>query len=74
MLFKARDAFDLDMRRSAIVGDRETDIQAGINGGVGTRILVEGEDDPASSRADKVVRSLGEAVAWLAARDADPSG
>ena len=42
MLFKARDAFDLDMRRSAIVGDRETDIQAGINGGVGTRILVEG--------------------------------
>ena len=32
-------------------GDRETDILAGINGGVATRILVEGaEDDPAASQ------------------------
>ncbi|CAN0500125.1 unnamed protein product [Laminaria digitata] len=70
MLFKARDAFNIDMSRSAIVGDRETDILAGINGGVATRILVEGaEDDPASSRADTVVSSLVEAVAWLAARE-----
>ena len=74
MLFKARDAFDLDMRRSVIVGDRETDIQAGINGGVGTRILIEGGDDPALSRADKAVSSLAEAVAWLAARDVQQSG
>lgn len=69
MLLKARDAFGIDMARSAIVGDRETDILAGINGGVGTRILVEGaEEDPSSSRADVVVKSLAEAVAWLAAR------
>lgn len=70
MLLKARDAFDIDMSRSAIVGDRETDMLAGVNGGVATRILVEGaEDDPASSRADVVVGSLVEAVAWLAARE-----
>lgn len=72
MLLKARDAFDIDMARSVIVGDRETDILAGINGGVATRILVEGaENDPASSQADVVVGSLAEAVAWLAERDPD---
>jgi D-glycero-D-manno-heptose 1,7-bisphosphate phosphatase len=74
MLLKARDAFDIDMSRSVIVGDRETDILAGINGGVATRILVEGaEDDPGSSRADVVVGSLIEAVEWLEARHRETS-
>ena len=69
MILKARDAFALDMEACALVGDRETDIQAAINGGVGTRILVAGaEPDPASSQADTVVDSLAEAVDWLAAR------
>lgn len=67
MLFKARDAFDIDMAASAIVGDRETDIEAGINGGVGTRILLDGTEDTTGTRADAVVGSLAEAVAWLAA-------
>ncbi|MDE0779943.1 MAG: HAD family hydrolase [Alphaproteobacteria bacterium] len=71
MLFRARDAFGIDMSRSAIIGDRETDIEAGINGGVGYKILIEGaEEDPGSSRADAVVTSLSDAVAWLAVRDA----
>ncbi|MGB0626006.1 MAG: D-glycero-alpha-D-manno-heptose-1,7-bisphosphate 7-phosphatase [Alphaproteobacteria bacterium] len=69
MLFKARDAFGIDMAASAIVGDRETDIEAGINGGVGTRILIEGVEDTETTRADVVVGSLAEAVAWLGARD-----
>lgn len=67
MLFKARDAFDIDMGASAIVGDRETDIEAGINGGVGTRILLEGTEDTVGTRADTVAASLADAVAWLAA-------
>lgn len=72
MILKARDAFDLDLPASALVGDRETDMQAAINGGVGTRILVEGaEPDPANSRAHAVVGSLAGAVDWLAARDGD---
>ncbi len=69
MLFKARDAFGIDMAASALVGDRETDIAAGINGGVGTRILIEGVEDDDMTRADAVVGSLAEAVAWLAERD-----
>ncbi len=70
MLFKARDAFNIDMSASAMVGDRETDIEAAINGGVGTRLLVEGaEDDVSVSRADVVVGSLVDAVTWLSARE-----
>ena len=70
MLLKARDAYDIDMSQSVIVGDRETDILAGINGGVGTRILIEGaEENPDSSRADVVLGSLSEVVDWLAARE-----
>jgi D-glycero-D-manno-heptose 1,7-bisphosphate phosphatase len=69
MIFKARDEFGLDLAASALVGDRETDIQAAINGGVGTRILIEGEEPaPHLSRADAVVDSLASAVDWLAAR------
>jgi hypothetical protein len=70
MLLKARDEFDLDMSASVLVGDRETDIQAAINGGVGTHILIEGaEPDPQSSRAHRVVDSLAAAVDWIASRD-----
>ncbi|MEP4379561.1 MAG: HAD family hydrolase [Alphaproteobacteria bacterium] len=68
MLFKARDAFDIDMAASAIVGDRETDIEAGINGGVGVRLLIEGTEDTAGTRADAVVGSLADAVSWLGKR------
>ena len=57
------------MAGAAIVGDRETDSEAGINGGVGTRILIEGVEDTEATRADVVVGSLAEAVAWLGARD-----
>ena len=65
MLFKARDAFDINMAASVIVGDRETDIEAGINGGVGTRIILDGTEDTRNTSADVVVSSLVEAVAWL---------
>lgn len=66
MLFKARDAFNIDMAASAIVGDRETDIEAGINGGVGNRLLLEGTEATTGTRADAVLGSLADAVAWLA--------
>ncbi len=68
MLFKARDAFNIDMAGSAIVGDRETDIEAGIYGGVGTRLLIEGTEETENTRADAVVGSLTDAVGWLGRR------
>ena len=70
MLLKARDAFNIDMSRSVIVGDRHTDIEAARNAGVGTRVLVAGEEpDTSLSEPDAVVDSLLEAVDWLARRD-----
>lgn len=67
MLLKARDALGLDMAASALVGDRETDIEAAIGAGVGHKLLVDSPEAPARSKADAVVGSLAEAVDWLAA-------
>ena len=68
MLLKARDALGLDMTASALVGDRETDIEAAIGAGVGHRLLIDSPEAPEQSKADAVVDSLAEAVAWLAGR------
>ncbi|MDE5831698.1 MAG: HAD family hydrolase [Desulfovibrio sp.] len=42
MLKKAAEKHNLDLARSALVGDRESDILAGINAGVGLNILIDG--------------------------------
>jgi len=68
MLLKARDALGLDMAASALVGDRETDIEAAIGAGVGHKLLVDSAEAPDRTRADAVVGSLAEAVGWLAAK------
>lgn len=75
MLFKARDALGLDLAASALVGDRETDIEAAIGAGVGTRLLVDSDEAPEQTKADAVVASLAEAVAWLSEKQAPlPTG
>ena len=66
MLFKARDALGLDLAASALVGDRETDIEAAIGAGVGQKVLIDSDAAPPKSKADAVVGSLPDAVAWLA--------
>ncbi len=69
MLLKARDALGLDLAASALVGDRETDIEAAISAGVGRRLLVDSPEAPQHTKADAVVASLAEAVGWLAANE-----
>jgi D-glycero-D-manno-heptose 1,7-bisphosphate phosphatase len=66
MLLKARNALGLDMKASALVGDRETDIEAAISAGVGHKLLVDSDEAPDDTKADTIVASLTEAVAWLA--------
>ncbi len=46
MLLKARDEFGIDLGGSLLIGDKETDIEAGINAGVGTNILLTAEKAP----------------------------
>lgn len=67
MLLKARDALGLDMAASALVGDRETDIEAAIAAGVGHKLLIDSPEAPAQTKADAVVNSLAEAVSWITA-------
>ncbi len=45
MILQAAQEFDVDLAGSVLLGDRETDVQAGIAAGVGTNLLMR----PASS-------------------------
>lgn len=68
MILRARDDLDLDLAASVIVGDKETDMEAGRRAGVGTLLLVG--DPQADCRIPGVItcRSLGEAASALLAR------
>ena len=66
MIFKARDDFDLDLGTSVLVGDKETDIQAGRTAGVGTNILVKsGHAIEGGSKADVIIDSIKQLPAAL---------
>jgi len=59
MILKARDEFTLNLPTCILVGDKESDIEAGINAGVGTNILLKScykADD--STKADLVIDSI----------------
>lgn len=70
MMLKARDALGLDLAASALVGDRETDIEAAIAAGIGQKLLVDSDEAPDETKADALVTSLADAVEWLAANGA----
>ena len=59
MILQARDEFNLELDACILVGDKESDIEAGIRAGVGTNVLVRsGHPVGKSTRADLVVDSL----------------
>jgi D-glycero-D-manno-heptose 1,7-bisphosphate phosphatase len=67
MLLQAAAEFDLDLVRSAIIGDKISDIEAGAAAGIGLRILV-GPCSPARSAnapPHELATDLGEALALL---------
>lgn len=41
MILKAQKEFDIDLSNSILVGDKESDIEAGLNAGVGINIIVK---------------------------------
>lgn len=66
LLLAARDAHDIDMTRSFMVGDRWRDMEAGVSAGVRAVFIDYGYDErrPATP-PDFVCGSLAEAASWI---------
>ncbi len=64
MIFQAQKEFNLDLSASILVGDKETDIEAGIAAGVGTNILVRSGHpiDEEQTKAQFIVNSLSDTL------------
>ncbi len=60
MIFQAQKEFNLDLSASILVGDKETDIEAGIAAGVGTNIIVRSGHpiDEEQTKAQFIVNSF----------------
>ena len=57
MLLKAKEKYDLDMSKSIMIGDKERDIQAGINAGCGRTYLFS-SNLTQETKANKVYNDL----------------
>lgn len=67
MLLQAKDEFDLDMADSVLVGDKDSDIQAGIAAGVGANLLLV-HDRKIGNQGE--IASLHDAGIWLSGHHA----
>lgn len=62
MLDQAKNDFDIDLGRSILVGDKESDIEAGLRAGVGANVLVKSGHviDEKRTNADRVIDSISD--------------
>jgi len=60
MLLDASAEFDIDLKNSIIVGDKERDIEAGINAGLNETYLYDETNSIKSSKATKIISKLDE--------------
>lgn len=65
MILLAAREFGVDLNRSILVGDKPSDIEAGIAAGVGRNILYRPEGDRPESGAQTVVTHLGQILPCL---------
>lgn len=62
MIFKARDEFNINLDQSILIGDQESDIMAGINGGVKNNILYVSERLDRETKANRIIYDLNELI------------
>ncbi len=60
MLLEAKNEFEIDMKNSIIIGDKERDIEAGLNAGLRETYLLDESRSVTSSKATKIVNKLEE--------------
>ena len=65
MIIKAQKSIGINLAQSAMVGDRESDIEAAISAGIGKKLLIDSSNKNLHTKADITVSSLVEAVDWL---------
>jgi D-glycero-D-manno-heptose 1,7-bisphosphate phosphatase len=64
MLIEARDKFDIDMKNSWMIGDKEADVGAANAAGINNTILVKSGHtiDQANSKAKFILKSIKKAI------------
>lgn len=67
MLFDAADEFDIDLKNSYMIGDRLSDIEAGINAGTKTILVKTGLYPVTSDMATLMAEDLLEAIEYIVA-------
>ena len=60
MLLDAQKEFNLDLNSSIIIGDKERDIEAGLNAGLQESYLLDETSDVKESKASKIVNKLND--------------
>ena len=60
MLREAAEAFDVDLKNSIMIGDKERDIEAGLNAGLRETYLFDESGEIQESKATKIVKKLDE--------------
>jgi D-glycero-D-manno-heptose 1,7-bisphosphate phosphatase len=65
MLLDAAQAFDLDLQRCFLVGDRWRDVEAGLRAGCRTVLIDYHYDEPLKSEPHARAQSLREASQWI---------
>lgn len=65
MILKAQNAYDLDLSKSVLIGDRDGDMECGRRAGVGTLLLLPERYQCIESGDVHVIRTLDEAAAFL---------
>ena len=58
MLLEAKNTFDIDMQNSLMIGDKERDIEAGINAGLKRNYFFDASGSVKLSKATKIVDKL----------------
>jgi len=67
LIERAKNEFDISLEDSILIGDKISDINAGINGGVGKNILLKGKvgEDYSFEKADFVADNFEQIVEYL---------
>jgi D-glycero-D-manno-heptose 1,7-bisphosphate phosphatase len=68
MILQAAKEFDIDLAESYMIGDRESDIMAGVNAGTKTILVQTGNNPVETNQATYVAPDLRAAIQYLAAQ------